>query len=179
MAVYQQDPYMQSSQIPPEDRSPGDYPPSSGLPPDALSMLAGMAPGVAASGPPMSTPGMSPGSAYPPPGPDQIGATAPGPRMAPGDTSGQFNQPGAQPGAQPGMGGPPPPGPQMAGAPMGDPMMAVRTQFDQVTSQLQMLAQAYPMAAEELMNAGEAIARAMLKIAQGVQPNPAMPPGTA
>jgi len=151
---FQQDPYMQSSQAPPDPRyddstdslppeamSPGGYPPSSGLPPGAASMLSGMQPG-------MMNGGAGGGAANP-------DGSSLGPGMAGMD--------GAM-------------GAQMAGMPSQDPMQAIRQQVDPVVIQLQMLAQAYPMATEEWQAAGEAIARGMLKIAQGVQPDPMRPP---
>lgn len=57
-----------------------------------------------------------------------------------------------------------------------DPMQMIKSQFEPMVDQLQLLAQSFPMAAEELQAAGEAIARAMLKVAQGMQPNPMSPP---
>jgi len=62
------------------------------------------------------------------------------------------------------------------GAMGGDPMMAIKAQFEPMVDQLQLLAQSFPMATEELQAAGQAIARAMLKVAQGMQPSPMAPP---
>lgn len=131
MAAFQQDPYMQSSQLPPETLPPNDYPPSSGLPPDAMMALSGM------------QGGMPPGGGQAPMAADSIPPSSPGP---------------------------------IAGAPGADPMQAAKMQFDQIIGALTALTEAYPMAQAEFEMAGEAIARGMLKVAQGVQQQPMMPP---
>lgn len=146
MAVYQQDPTMQSSELPPETMPPSGYPPSSDLPPDALMALSGM------QGMPIGAMGSAAGA----------GGTVP-----PQGMNGGMGMDG---GMSPEMGGP------IAGSPGGDPMLAVRSQFEQVIAPLMALAEAYPMAEMELQEAQEAVARAMLKIAQGVQAPPMAPP---
>ena len=141
----------------------------SDLPPDAVQSLFGPLPTNAApqggggdagfgggQGPNAAGSGVPMGSAG---GDDTMGA---GPGAMAQQQPGQYNGPGGMPG-QPG----------------GDPMMAIKVQFEGVTDQLQMLATAYPMATEELQECGANLARAMMKIAQAVQPPPQLPPVAA
>ena len=144
-----------TEQFPEESQSPGGFPPTSGLPPDAMMMLSGMSPGMMHGG------GMGGGMPQ-----GQMGGQQP-----PGGGSYQMT-PGMDQNLPGGIGA------QMAGMPGGpqmDPMLMIKQQFDGVVSQLQLMAQAFPMAVPELQEAGEAIARAMLKVAQGVQPDPMTP----
>src|SRR5262249_19671840 len=143
MAVSQQSPYMQPSDIPPEDFPPARYPPSSGLPPDAVQSLAF---GGNYPSPAMAAGAGGAGTAPAPSPSDQMGmATSPGP-MA-GQGAALPTGPGSM--AGPGMAGAPA-SPLSAGSPTPDPMTAVKDQANQLIQGLQMFAQAYPMAADEL-----------------------------
>lgn len=82
-----------------------------------------------------------------------------------------------------GMGGgsaqPQPPGASAMASggsqPGANPMVQARDQFQALGSQIQAMTQMYPMAQQELGIATQALLAAMIKVAQGVQQEPAMP----